>query len=263
MLMEAYFDDSSDEKREKFYACGGLIGSPDQWDGFDMAWSSVTCDLEQPFRSADCEGGHEQFVKWSKPKRDDLMRRLTNVIYETGLHGYVSIVPVPKYKRVFSDAGEHDPFLLALRQTVMNTAYIAETLKEDIKLWFEKGNTDAAILRVYNSIADFKDWKPTRRLSAISFDNKKLRPLQAADLIAREGFKHITNLGIRKIRKPAMKLTGTVYFHLWGSDSLQFLADHGGPDNLGLLVTWDEHKDAPRLISGVMKPVRWGPEYDR
>lgn len=261
--MEAYFDDSSDEKRKKFYACGGLMGSPEQWDGFDMAWSNVTCNLEQPFRSADCEGGHGQFSAWSKPARDDLMRRLTNIIHATKLHGYVSVVPVPKYKKIFSEAKEHDAFLLGLRQSLINIAYIAEVLKEDVKLWFEKGNADAAILRAYNSIADFRNWKPTQRLSAISFDNKKLRPLQAADLIAREGFKHIDNLGIRPIRKPAMKLTGRIYFHLWGSDTLRYLADNGGPDNLNLLTSWGEYKDAPKFVSGVIRPVRWNPEYDK
>jgi Elongation factor G, domain IV len=120
MLMEAYFDDSADEKRKKFYACGGLMGSPKQWDGFDMAWSNVTCNLEQPFRSADCEGGHGQFSAWSKPARDDLMRRLTNIIHATKLHGYVSVVPVPKYKKIFPEAKEHDAFLLGLRQSLIS-----------------------------------------------------------------------------------------------------------------------------------------------
>jgi hypothetical protein len=32
MILEAYFDDSSDQNRSKYYACGGVLGSADQWD---------------------------------------------------------------------------------------------------------------------------------------------------------------------------------------------------------------------------------------
>jgi hypothetical protein len=254
MLMESYFDDSSDQKREKFYACGGLMGISSQWDVFDMGWSDGTHGLERPFRSSDCEGGQGQFKDWPKPKRDELMRDLVDIIYETKLHGYVSVVPVAEYCDAFPGCGEHAPFLLALTQAIMNMAFIAETLKDDVKLWFEHGSTDAATLRVYNSIREFREWAPTRRLRGISFDGKELRPLQGADLIAREGFKHVDNLGIRPVRKPVKTLTGRIYFVLWTKESLHFLAENGGPENLNLLSSWDKRTDAPRLISGVLKP---------
>jgi hypothetical protein len=35
MILEAYFDDSSDEHREKYYSCGGILGNEEQWDLFE------------------------------------------------------------------------------------------------------------------------------------------------------------------------------------------------------------------------------------
>jgi hypothetical protein len=251
-LLESYFDDSSDEKRERFYACGGLLGSSAQRDVFDMAWSNETSVLAEPFRSSDCEGGHGQFKNWTKPQRDELMRNLVTIIHATELRGYVSVVPVADYRKVFPNCGEHAPLFLAVRQCVMNMAFMAEAISTETKICFESGPGEAETLRIFNSIKAFNAWTPTRRLRGIAFDGKHLRPLQAADLIAREGYKHIENLGVRPTRKPVKTLTGKIYVVLWGQDSLRFLADNGGPEHLALLAEWDKRKDAPRFVKGVM-----------
>jgi hypothetical protein len=56
MVLESYFDDSSDSRRSNLYACGGLLGGPGQWDRFDILWNNETHALKEPFRSVDCEG---------------------------------------------------------------------------------------------------------------------------------------------------------------------------------------------------------------
>jgi hypothetical protein len=247
MLLESYFDDSADERRNRFYACGGFIGGREQWDAFLMHWSHVTHGLKKPFRSTDCETGHGQFGDWPKPRRDDLMAQLVGILHRVMLRGFASIIPVQEYKAAFPQCGEHDAFLLALRQTIMNMAYIAEKLKHDVDLWFEHGPIDRLILEVFNSIVDWKGWTPARRLRGMHFDTKKLRPLQAADLIAREAFKHIDNLGVRPPRIPVLRMEGGLYFVFWNASALRYLSMNGGPDNLELLSKWDTIKDAPRL----------------
>src|ERR1700680_4805266 len=91
MILESYFDDSSDAQRSKFYACGGLLGSPHHWDFFEALWSAETDQLNEPFRSADCEGGYGQFKDWPKPERDALMARLVSVICKASLKGFASL----------------------------------------------------------------------------------------------------------------------------------------------------------------------------
>jgi hypothetical protein len=134
VTIECYCDDNSDPRREKYYACGGLLGTSDQWDALDALWSLETHELQEPFRATECECGHEQFEDWPRAKRNDLMRRLTGIIYRRNLYGFASIVPLEAYKEVFPDCGKHDAFLLAATQTIMNMAYIALTMRKDAAL---------------------------------------------------------------------------------------------------------------------------------
>jgi len=254
MVLESYFDDSSDSRRSNLYACGGLLGGPDQWDRFDILWNNETHALKEPFRSADCEGGYGQFRDWLKPERDALMARLVSVICKIRLSGFASIVPVAEYKKAFPHCKERDPFLLSLRQVVMNMAAIAGVLKNQVTLWFERGSVDGAIRATFESIAEFKSWPPARWLKGINFGTKTLRPLQSADLVAREAFKHIANLGVKPMRLPVQRMRDNLYFTLWNKIALEYLAHNGGPENLELLSSWDARPEAPRLSRYIYKP---------
>ena len=246
MIFESYFDDSSDERRKEFRACGGLIGSPEQWDFFEVFWSDATHGLAKPFRSTDCECGHGQFEGWPKPKRDALMAKLVTVLCRTNLMGFASIIPVAEYEKAFPNCGKHDAYFLALRQVMMNVAKVACNLDREAKVWFERGSNQGETLKIFNAIAGFESWPPSKHLRGITFDTKALRPLQAADLVAREAFKHIKNLGQRPMRQPVRRMRGSLAFLLWTEKTLGHLAANGGPDNRSLLASWDT-TGAPRL----------------
>lgn len=246
MFLESYFDDSSDPERKEFRACGGLIGGPDQWDAFEVLWSRATSDLKEPFRSADCEGGHGQFRRWSKTSRDALMAELVTVLCAANLMGFAGIVPVAEYRRAFPTCRQHDSYFLALRQVLMNVAHISYLLGRDAKVWFERDSHAGEALRIFGRVTSFKSWPPSNSLGGIYFDTKKLRPLQAADLVAREAFKHIKNLGNRPTRQPVRRMQGSLCFMLWTEKTLVHLAANGGADNLKVLAEWQEER-APTL----------------
>lgn len=206
MLMECYFDDSADERHEKYYACGGLVGGQDQWDLFDALWSRETHALKEPFRATECECQHGQFRDWPKKRCDDLMARLVSVIRRCKLHGLASIVPIAAFNQAFPTLDNHEAFLLTVTHMIMDMAHIANQGALDAEFWFEKGPHNGAIVNIFNSIAAL-DWKPARRLRDIHLEPKKLRPLQSADLVAREAFKHIDNFGIRPMRKPVHRMS--------------------------------------------------------
>jgi hypothetical protein len=247
VILESYFDDSSDERGHSYCAYGGLIGGPNQWDACEIQWSHETHDLKEPFHSTDCETGHGQFGQWPKKDRDVLMAKLVTILRLTQLRGFASVVPIREYRNAFPACRNHDPYLLAVRHVIMNTAYIAHELRLDVRLWFEKGAMDAAILRDFKSIVAWNQWAPASRLRDIKFETKTLRPLQSADLIAREAFKHLDNLGVRPTRKPVVKMESQLYFVAWNEKALKYLANSGGPNNLEVLANWDKIKDAPRL----------------
>lgn len=244
-MLECYFDDSSDDRREKFLVSGGLIGSPEQWDAFIIHWSPIARQLNKPFRSAECECGFGQFRGWPKSERDELMARLVSAVRVCRLSGFASIVPVEAYRDAFPDCRDDDPYLLTLPHTIMNMAVIGHRANQDVNIWFECGKWDAAISRAFQSVKGMA-WKPAQRLRAISLGSKDEYPLQSADLIAREAYKYLNNRGIRPTRKPLLILQGMICLVVWTEDALRHLAEHGGPQNLEFLSSWDE-STSPKL----------------
>jgi hypothetical protein len=229
-----------------YCASGGLIGSAEQWDIFLALWSHETQTLKEPFRSTDCESQLGQFKDWTILKCNDLMARLITVIQKARLSGFASIVPVDAYKEAFPSCREQDAYLLTIPHTIMNMAYTADLIGRDVNLWFENGPFTSTISGLFTLIKKV-DWKPIRRIGAIAFDSKHLRPLQSADLVARESFKHMVNLGVRPTRIPVRRLQNKLCFLVWTRETLQYLARNGGPGNLDLLATWDAQSDAPKL----------------
>lgn len=246
-LLEAYFDDSSDDKRVKYCAFGGWIGSSAQWDAQLIGWNNASYGLKKPFRSTECEGGHGQFEGIEKPERDARMARMVDVLRATELHGFASIVPVPTFKEVFPERKEDDSYLVALEHSMMNMAYIGHELLMDVQIWFEQGPQKGMINRAFDSIVACKSWEPSKRLRSVTFDTKRSAHLQAADLVAREAFKHVDNKGIRPMRIPVKRLADRLAFVLWNRDTLEFLAKNGGPENIDVLAHWDDLPRAPKF----------------
>jgi hypothetical protein len=244
--IRAYFDDSSDDKRQRFATVGGLIGHPLSWERFDSLWATATYGLSGPFHATDCDTNPPRgvFKGWTKERADALMKRLVKVILESRMMGLGTVVPIPEYHQAFPDAQEHDPYLLALRHTVINMGQIGRELGENypdadgVKMWFEDGDTSGESLRIYQALKAMPEWKGSTYLRGFSVGNKSLQPLQGADLLAREAFKHADNMGKLPTRKPVWALKDRISFHFWTAECLQYLKENGGPDNLTALTEW-------------------------
>ena len=130
------------------------------------------------------------------------MAELVGLIREWRLGGFASVVPIPEYKAVFPGAKTYDPYSLALKHTLINMAHIGNEVKDQIKCSFEDGDTSVESHRIYNAMKAVELWGNRSYLGGISFESKNLVPLQAADLMAREAFKHMDNQGIRPYGDP-------------------------------------------------------------
>ena len=239
MVLKGYFDDSSDDKRQRFCSIGGLIGSPQQWSRFQLRWAVATHDLPVAFHATDCEAQRGCCEGWTVKRTSSLMKTLTDIILSCGFGSYGAIIPVQEYLAVFPNSGKHDPYLLAFKQMLINMAYIcrlAHLQGEDdtVTIIHEDGDTSPAAFQIYHDLKVLDGYADSKYLVGFSVSDKSLNALQGADLIAREAFKHADNLGIRKLRKPVDRLKSRTSFHLWTRESLEYLKCKGGPDNLGI-----------------------------
>lgn len=237
-MIHSYFDDSGDEKRKRFAACGGFIAPESQWEKFELQWMSATHALKEPFHATDCECQQGQFKSWQKPECDALMAELVSLALQRELAGYAVIVPIDDYRAVYPKSGEYDPFYLAVKQVLANLAHIASLIDERMKCWFEESNaTQRTINKIYLDMKARTDWKNRNRLAGIAFIEKKVLRMHPSDLLAREAFKHMDNMGKRATRKPVQRLQKSISFTAWTRGALEALRDIGGPQNLDYFVS--------------------------
>ena len=251
-MIVSYFDDSSDPRHEHYFASGGLIAGDHQWKNFHVPWAVATIDLQEPFRSSECECQHGQFRSWSKESCNKLMDKLVGVICEQQFHGYASIVPIDEYKAVFPDCAEYDAYYLSVKHTIINMAEIGHHERKrygfgGTQCWFEHSETTSGTTRViYDQLRAVVTWEQGKSLdSDVHFHDKTLSQLQAADLVAREAFKHFLNQGKRKTRIPLQRMGELLNFTVWRRPQLEYLRDNGGPNNLELLSSWGRDDRPP------------------
>jgi hypothetical protein len=251
-MLLSYFDDSSDSKHEHYFAAGGLIGSEALWTQIYVPWAVATIALEYPFRSSDCECQKGQFSTWTKKACDQLMAKLVSIIVDLQLHGFASVVPSGEYRTVFPHSGEYDPYYLAVRHTIINMAELGHRAAQEIafggmECWFEdSAATSSTTTRLYQELRAVAAWPPSKSLKGLHFADKKLPQLQAADLVAREAFKHFENQGLRRTRIPMKRIGALSNFIVWRREHLEYLRDNGGPDDLELLTSWGRNPGKPK-----------------
>jgi hypothetical protein len=231
-MLGAYLDDSSDHRREQYFAFGGIMGNVRQIDLFNLLWLDATHQLTEPFRSTDCETGHGQFEKWDRPDRAALMAKLVTLIKDRGVWGFASVVSIADYRAVFPNSGNFDPFYLCVKSAIVQLALMANAAGQDIDMWFEEGDHDGKIQSIHKDLKTLDSWKHRRRLLGITPRDKRFVPLQGADLFAREAFKYFNNEGVRLDRKPFVRLRNQLIFHCWRTPALEELRRQGGQDNL-------------------------------
>jgi hypothetical protein len=178
------------------------------------------------------------------------MKNPIKVIRETGLGIFGSIVPIPDYHAVFPDANEYDPYYLAVKHSLVNMAYIGRLSRHDrnftsISLMHEEGDRIGRVFEIYRAMKSLTDWPDAKYLAGFSEGSKKVSGLQAADLVAREAFKHADNMGVRKMRKPVQHLADQFSFHVWTRECLEYLRDRGGPEDLSLIANWSQKGEKP------------------
>jgi hypothetical protein len=233
-MIQAYFDDSSDSNRAEFVAYGGIFGNAFDLDVAALQWTEATKMLDAPFRSTDCECGYGQFSSWSKSDRDTLMTKLVGLLCDPvfRIQQVGSVVPVSIYREVFPEAAPNDPSRLALRHLLIQMARIARKAgMQRVRARFEKGTNDADIRKAYEEVSDYRfvDISLRNRFANLSFGDKTVPQLQAADLVARESYKVNQNIGDRPFRKPLIRMWNQTGIVGWRRDYLELLKSYGEP----------------------------------
>jgi hypothetical protein len=234
-MVQVYFDDSGTGANDSVVVVAGYIASLLQWQRFDQEWRSLLSEFGvRVMHRAELENFRGEFVGWTPAKRDvfvqkaqRIIRRRTyvaigiaviksdfeKIIPETlkrfygGAYGFCAILCLARAKRWFDKAKQKDPIDWVFEAGTAGSGQIGHLL-------------DA----IYAKVEMRNDF----RLGRWTFAGKDVVPLQAADVIAYEIFKHAVNRAVtqprRKVRLSLQHLVRSQddeHLEFWMSEDLE------------------------------------------
>jgi hypothetical protein len=260
VMLTVFGDDSHDEKEQRVFAVSGIVGSQAEWDEFSVVWNNRTGGI--PFHAADCEAGKGEFRRMSKKERLKLYRDLVNILVSTNLMAYTATIDLQGWRTYFPEVLDTIPYYICFRYIVMHFAELAykSIPREKVNFVFDLNNrTNPGTATLYEWIISLPEWEYKYApclVEEISFASRKERiGIQAADICAREGMKHLDNFFIgppkyrfERLSMQALRATNRFnfeqflrgYFEDW-KHQFEFLEQKSGMTNKGY-VQWLNQK---------------------
>jgi hypothetical protein len=209
-----YLDDSGHVDNTELFVVGGCIATADQWCAFYPRWQKALDDNGLThFHAADCAGGHGEFEEWKPLRRAKFHSHMAAIVRES-VHRMVGrAVIVEDYRRILAEEPDflkqgHQELEMTgkLRELhfVLRTSIEYAALKADIPdgeqtaVIFEDGTKHlTAALDYCRALKEKAGWAKGKFSTVGSAAKLDLLPLQAADCVAYETFRRLTEIKAR------------------------------------------------------------------
>lgn len=203
VVLFAFGDESADEKKERVFAVGAVIGSEQHWTWLEDRWN-IICD-GVPFHANDCDGNREDFAQFTLEQNQERYKLLTKMLAISGLGGFGIAVDLAAQRRVNPDALESLAYYKCFIELIQKMRNCAENNKDIVKFTFDMRPESEHNTGVLYAIAkNTSNWKRFID-SEISFGcSKDSARLQVADLFTREVMKAWDNK-IGPVKRPMRK----------------------------------------------------------
>ena len=194
-VFSAYFDDSGKKSDAQILAVGGAVSTVQKWSALEAQWISILSSWGvTAFHARKLWTNRGEFVGWRDRRADKemLIEQLATCIKKNTHKTIAAAVvmsawrSVDRIRRLREELGGPFPFCaISCLAHLQRWAERSSVEFKDIQLIFEDGSEDKGLF-----ITQCK--KEFRVIPA--FGDKSLVPLQAADLIAWEGRRHLQDL---------------------------------------------------------------------
>jgi hypothetical protein len=191
LMWKAYYDESGSDAKSRYFVLAGYVSSVDDWELFSDEWQGV---LDQAprldyFKTTEAFQIRDQFAGWPEEQRNARVLQFLSIVQARALFGCAVAMPKDIYERhirgvipKFYD----NPYYICF---VESLEFLSDTMsrfeqKGPIDFVFDENNLEPRVRELFD---EFKlKGGPNRGLiGEIDFrDDKKVLPLQAADLLA-------------------------------------------------------------------------------
>jgi hypothetical protein len=205
-VLTVYADDSTDSDTYSVAVLAGYVGTAEDWDDLANEWIGVLSDSTWPspvveFKASDCASGKGHFRSWDSAKRNELVGRLIQVITN---QKYTSLIGIGAGIVLEDDERRFYKKKKDLRGVGYTAAYsqFVSTVFKSISSEYERVEFVVDEQTKVRGYAEgiFKDHRAllSKEIRSkihlpIHGESATTPPLQVADLIAYETFRHLHN----------------------------------------------------------------------
>jgi hypothetical protein len=196
-----YFDESGGDN-SRFLVVAGLIGAVRDWCWFEEEWKMVLASegVTGPFHMQHLEKDRKAFRGWEKRHRERLLGRLLAIIKNRACLGVASAVSMEDYNSIITPGDLRNQIGSAYTLCVQGVLWCAGRWAQrtgrfdEISYVLDAGHRNSEEAReAHDKTRTNEQTVAEYRVGPLAFDtDDRTAPLQAADLVAYETWKHLT-----------------------------------------------------------------------
>ena len=202
VMLQGFCDESGSDAASKILVVAGLVASQSRWEAFEPDWRLLLASHKiEYFRAKEFYKRNKPFglrTKWdSQYQRDRFVQQLLQIIQTYSALAVIAIIDLREYQRIFrrrdrvsqrvkSDVGTEYTIAGTGCQWLAGRWAEEQGYQEPIQFYFDSGHKHASeFLTSHNRVLQFPEIVQPHHIGGLNFDDdKKVRPLQAADLLA-------------------------------------------------------------------------------
>lgn len=217
----AYFDESGTHPGSEYVVVAGFVANEPAWLEFSAEWQVAldSYDLEF-FHMSDFENRQGPYRFWCEDERKERLNQLLDIIHKHVFQSIGCIVLKKSFDSIMSPQARiicGDAYGLASLACFRNLGDTAKNPKIDgvMDYIMERGAMGStALLHIWREGAKDPKWMENNRIHSLDFrDKRAFLPLQAADILAYELYKHASRRfgqESRPTRYPIKRLARTL-----------------------------------------------------
>ena len=194
-----------DESYDKRCMCvGGWVGEESEWRRLENQWQkridfqnarALPNQQIERFHATRLNGYSEEYANWNSGMSAMFCGKLVRMLIRRKMGFVCCGVDLDALDAVFPESAPvkmEDAYALCIKQTMVDIARIMRVYRptDEVMLIHDHGSWNLQALKAYNSMVDDERWPARKYFHSISpLTWKQSVGLQAADLIAYEGFK--------------------------------------------------------------------------
>lgn len=195
VMLQAHIDDSGSEGTTPIYALGGYVLPAEAWADFSDEWEH-TLHSGKPieyFKMREARSYSEQFLGWTRGERDDKISQLSEVIPRHALMGLVCYIEWDEYRQFMANSVLPEQFdtpyfflFYGIIESMLLAGFHFGNPESTDFVFDEQGKIGLEAVQWYGAFKSraAEHLQPMLGSSPIFRDDKKVLPLQAADMLA-------------------------------------------------------------------------------